>query len=240
MRVTAAPVFPSLRQEGAEGGFDVSISFAGSLFFLQFKLSDYMKRRSAVEWKKHGLFEPPFYRFYLRAKKYSDQHELLLELESQGNNVYYVAPKFHLTSELNDAYLNREMINRSIFVRPSQIGSIPIDWYHHVAFRDGYPAYLLSEPKKIIETINEELNLLNEIENITLRNSDSILNRETLTEIASGMISIVKRSQTVLPGMDEGQFDRLQAVNPYEQIGYLSRIFFDCELFVVEPVTKES
>ena len=42
----------------------------------------------------------------LRPLKHSQQHDLLLDLEQQGNDVYYAAPEFHLPDELNKAYLD--------------------------------------------------------------------------------------------------------------------------------------
>ncbi len=179
------------------------------------------------------MFEPPFYRFYLRPKKYSDQHEMLLELESQGNNVYYVAPKFHLTSELNDGYLNGEIIERSLFLRPAQIGNISDDSNHHVAFRDGYPPYLLSEPRQIAETVNGRPSLLDAMTDIALTKDNPVLSIERLTEIASGMVSIIERSR-VGATIDKELFNRLQELAPDEQLGYMARTFFDCELFIVE------
>jgi len=48
--ISAAPVFPSLVAEGREGGgYDVRIEISGIPLFLQFKLSDYMKRNRANE-----------------------------------------------------------------------------------------------------------------------------------------------------------------------------------------------
>ena len=52
--VTAPPEFPSLYAEGQlGGGYDVKISF-GIPIFLQFKLSDYLSRSSAKEFKTIG------------------------------------------------------------------------------------------------------------------------------------------------------------------------------------------
>ena len=65
-RIRAAPVFPSLIDEGRPGGgYDVHIPFAGFPLFLQFKLSHKMVRASAEE-VKQGLLSNPFYRFHLR------------------------------------------------------------------------------------------------------------------------------------------------------------------------------
>jgi len=41
----------------------------------------------------------------LRPLKHSQQHNLLLDLEQRGNELYYAAPEFHLRDELNETYL---------------------------------------------------------------------------------------------------------------------------------------
>jgi hypothetical protein len=82
--VSAAPLFPSLQEEGATGGgYDVQIPFVNAIIFLQFKLSDCMIRSSAFECKEHHL-EAPFYRMHLRSRRHSQQHDLLLDLVLLG------------------------------------------------------------------------------------------------------------------------------------------------------------
>lgn len=54
--ITGAPVFPSLYSEGqAGGGWDVRIDRPGVPLFLQFKLSDKMKRGNCRERANTGL-----------------------------------------------------------------------------------------------------------------------------------------------------------------------------------------
>jgi hypothetical protein len=85
--VVSVPVFPSLIQEGrATGGYDVALDRPGRPLFLQFKLSKHIRGRRARDFQQ-GLFWSPFYRMYIRARRSSRQHELLLELErtNQGS-----------------------------------------------------------------------------------------------------------------------------------------------------------
>ena len=64
----AAPVFPSLIQEGqAGGGYDLQLPLAGAPLFLQFKLSDCMVYRSAAEWDDFGH---SYYRMHLRPSRH--------------------------------------------------------------------------------------------------------------------------------------------------------------------------
>ena len=86
----------------------------GIPLFIQFKLSHYLKNANAKE-RKSGHFSSPYYRMHLRPINHSKQHELLLDLERSGNEVYYSAPAFHEPIELDDAYLKKEVKNRSIW-----------------------------------------------------------------------------------------------------------------------------
>jgi hypothetical protein len=108
--VVAAPEFPSLQKEGSPGGgYDVKIPF-GSPLFLQFKLSHSMARTNS---KEYGVMGGAYYRWHLHALKHSAQHDLLLDLESRGNEVYYVAPAFHQTAELNTYFQSKKIVEQS-------------------------------------------------------------------------------------------------------------------------------
>jgi len=120
--LTAAPVFPSLLEEG-QVGYDVQLQRRGIPLFLQFKLSECIVRSTAVEFKHQLPVSLPFYRMLLRLARHSDQHELLCDLEATGAKVRYVAPMFHTTDQFNQAYLARETaaldIRKAIRYRPS-------------------------------------------------------------------------------------------------------------------------
>lgn len=148
-KVTAAPVFPSLYDEGQPGGgWDVRLDLPALPLFLQFKLSHCMKRGTAMEAKK-GKLTPPFYRFYLRPPRFSNQHQLLLDLETSGQEVYYSAPAFHLPHELNDSFLSGTVRDRSLWIKPSEIGPLTDDRKHHIAFSLPTPWFFCSEPRAI-------------------------------------------------------------------------------------------
>src|SRR5262249_32788540 len=154
--LTAAPVFPSLIEEGKSGGgYDVKLERRGIPIFLQFKLSDYMVRSTATE-VQQGILTVPFFRVHLRPSRHSDQHELLGDLEAAGNIVRYVAPLFHTTAEFNQAYLSDEVLRRSIFLRPSAIGPLPDGNNHHVAFQTRKSWWFLSDPRRGDVTLDDE------------------------------------------------------------------------------------
>lgn len=235
----AAPVFPSLIKEGKEnGGYDLALESGGVPLFLQFKLSEYMKNKRVMECKKYGLFSPPFYRMHLQPLRHSRQHSLLLDLEGKGNLVYYVAPTFHEIKEINQYYINREIVVRSIFVRPSAIGELPDNNAHHVAFKVqetnlplSVSAYLLSQP--VLLEIDVARSLTDAITaGLHHREPYHKTPAELYAEILSGMIGILEKrldlaDRSQLPQMDHG--DSLRGV------AYLARMYFACELFLVRP-----
>jgi hypothetical protein len=146
-QIEVAPVFPTLFQEGQQGGgYDVQLQ-PGYPLFLQFKMSEYMVRSTAAQWQ---LFGEPYYRFWMHALRHSEQHDLLLALDVDPNAAYYVAPAIHRTEDLNGAFLAENIIGHSIFIRPRDIGPLPDLDYHAIAFHVGQGlAYRCSEPRKL-------------------------------------------------------------------------------------------
>jgi hypothetical protein len=230
MPITAVPVYPSLNQEG-NLGYDVAMDRGGIPLFLQFKLSDYMVRRSAIE-VQNGLLEPPFYRMHLRSLKHSQQHPLLLKLEQAGNEVYYVAPLFHQPSELNDAYKKHEIKQRSRFFKPSDIGVITDKGRHHVSFANKAGFVFCSEPvwkkggkngkafdKSIAGAINERgKTALNPIQIEML-----------LRQIKALLPEHIDRAKTPKA---EALMDLEKRVEAIGQIAYLARTFLGCDMLI--------
>ena len=150
--LSAAPVFPSLIEEGkAGGGYDVKLDRPGVPLFLQFKRSYCMIRRTAKEYQAvaamGGALNVPYYRFPITEALTSDQHEMLLALDDGSNLVFYAAPRFHQINEINQAWSRTDVARRSLFVAPSTIGPLD-DTQHHVAF-DGANTWLCSEPRAL-------------------------------------------------------------------------------------------
>jgi hypothetical protein len=156
-RFRTVPIFPSLVEEGRVGGYDVKLDI-GIPIFLQFKRSDFLSTANA---KYHKYFKSQYYRFNLHASKYSKQHSLLLDLERKGHHVFYVAPKFHSQNSLHNYYFGANLIKKSIWVTPLNIGDIPDDKEHSVCFNKSTSlVYFCSEPRKIeISSINEAISI---------------------------------------------------------------------------------
>jgi len=228
--LTAAPVFPSLVQEGLPGGgYDVYLNRRGVPLFLQFKLSHYMVRSNARE-ARLGLLTVPFYRMYLRALRHSDQHQLLLDLENVGNAVYYVAPLFHRADELNAAYLAGQVLRRSIFVRPSAIGPLPDSDVHRIAF-DGTTEWFLSEPRRFEKILDQEAVARETMRDINDRGAMA-LTVQALESLKFGMLEILERTAGDRRAHRVDMAAWRQPGDSLRQIVYLSRTFFDSECLV--------
>lgn len=147
--LSAAPVFPSLIDEGAPGGgYDVKLEQPGLPLFIQFKRSECITLTSGREIKNGADLVTPYYRFPVTASADSEQHNMLLEWDVAPNQVFYAAPMFYTKAEFDVAYLGGEVRQRSFFVRPRVIGRFADDKTHHVSF-DGNKCYRMSEPFKI-------------------------------------------------------------------------------------------
>jgi hypothetical protein len=234
-KISASPVFPSLYQEGQPGGgWDVMIDRPGIPLFLQFKLSDYMSRSSAKEcWE--GWFSPPFYRMHIRPARFSAQHEMLLDLENAGNEVYYCAPVFHEPWELNEAYLNHAVRNRSIWLRPSWIGPLPDEWDHHVAFQHPGNKRLCSEPRIIAEKADFPT-ISNIIMSSIKQKGDYALKSEQLYELSDQISEIARKRRDIPIDLYESTKKGVKTLEPIEQIAFYSSLFLGLQLFVVTEV----
>jgi hypothetical protein len=158
-----APVFPNLIQEG-KGGFDVHINLPGLPLFFQYKLPESMKRNTAFEISQHAIpgFTVPFFRMGLMRRDISDQHDLLIDLEKKyPNTVLYASPVLHDLAAFNRAYSAANVHRRSVFFSPTDIGPLPDNLAHSIAYQDNFVGYFFSEPRKIAarnyETLEQDI-----------------------------------------------------------------------------------
>jgi hypothetical protein len=151
------PIFPSLIDEGKiGGGYDVNAEIEGIPFFLQFKLSEYLERASSLH---YGTFLAPYYRFKLHKNNGYNQHNLLVQLEKQGNPVFYTAPAFREKKILSLNYFNKDIVKNSIWISPLDIGSINDTSQHYVCFEKSLKrSYFFSEPVTISNKLNFDEN----------------------------------------------------------------------------------
>jgi hypothetical protein len=232
--LTAAPVFPSLVEEGKPGaGYDVLLNKPGTPLFLQFKLVHQMVRGTANETKR-GDFQPPFYRMHLRSRSISDQHQSLIALEHAGNDVFYVAPGFHTISDLNTNYASGRVWDRSFRIKPSSIGPLPDDKGHHVTFEasDGNWRFYSEEPSRgghASRTEEISVELRRKIEERGRRNLG-----EQLAELDDSLVEIVTSRNIQRSDRERVLIDELgDQVDPLRRVAYLARQFFSCQLLFV-------
>lgn len=229
--VQVAPVFPSLIAE-AELGWDVFINRPGMPIFLQFKLSDFMKGKNAKE-VKDGTFDPPFYRFHLRCAKDMNQHSLLVDLNNRGEDVRYIAPAFYLSDELNDAFNDKEVIDRSIQIKPSEIGDLAVG-RHHIAFKAANgPWKPYSDGEGESRNAKSAREMLAETE-IQFRRKHRAPIRQELERVDAELLEVFEARRE-----ERADFRRIQIgdvrerMRPIERIEFIARYFFDCQLFFV-------
>jgi len=231
--LVAAPLFPSLYEEGKSGGgFDVKIPLVGTPVFLQFKLSDCLERKNAKEYPK-TIKNLPYYRMYLRPRNHSDQHQLLIDLEASGESVFYIAPEFHRPSELNSFYQSKTVVSNSAAFSPSDLGPLADDDQHYVVFERGTSVgYFCSDnPIEVRKTlINEGLWNLVRARDVQPRK----LGEDGLRDISEHLLETLGRREKEEQKPIVSELRTLLSNRPsIEAIGYITRTFFDAELLIL-------
>jgi len=230
--INAAPVFPSLYDEGqVGGGWDLKLSRPSVPLFLQFKLSECMTRRNCQEVRR-GLMPVPCYRMHVRPSRFSRQHELLLDLEAKGHEVYYSAPAFHGPDELNEAYLQREVKSRSLWLRPSQIGPLPDDQSHHVSFRMNEPWYFCSEPRRG-ETKGAFDDFVAQMQRILYAQGETGTSESAFEKLAADIEQVAQRRPDVSVRVKDDARRVLETASPVKRVAYYASVFLESQLFVV-------
>lgn len=230
--ITASPVFPSLREEGEEGGgYDVKIPQYGSFLFLQFKLSEYMLGRRNTKEVKQGRFKGLFYRISIRSSRYSKQHESLLKLEALGESVYYVAPVFHEAKDFHLGYIKGDIAKKSIFIPPQQIGEFNDEQPHYVSFQNPNDTiYKLSEPVEIGIATSFE-NFTESVSESLLAKGESALRESALNQLITNIIGIIVNLSLIDENTNLNYL--LRDRNLIERIAYLAHVFFGCQLYII-------
>lgn len=235
--IAAAPQFPTLYAEGqAGGGYDVKI-VGGSPIFLQFKLSHHMVRTSC---KEYGLMGGPYYRWHLHSLQRSDQHNLLLDLESKGNLVAYTAPMFHESAELNRHFLHDGILDNSAAFRPSEIGPLPDLKDHYVVFNRAGSVHRCSEdpvPAKF-QTLSRFLQgQVNKPAPESLDAGGVIRLGDQIVEAVKVVRSRRSQDNVSRPSeIDTDELSRVIRARPsLETLSLISRTVLDSELLVINP-----
>jgi len=237
--VTAAPVFPSLFAEGRPGGgWDVRLDRPGVPLFLQFKLCEVMTRRNCRE-SQSLRFNVPCYRMHLRPARSSRQHEMLLDLERSGQDVYYIAPAFHRPDELNAAFLTRSVRRQSFWVKPSDVGPLPDPFEHHVSFELSGRWAFFSEPR-ILESKRGFDEVATNLEHRLRERGGTELASENLEKLAASITEIARKRHDIEEPLQTESREAVQGVAPLQRIAYYASVFLESQMFVVQESAGEA
>jgi len=136
-------------------GFDVSFQAPGRLIALQFKLGQELRRfhRSPPTQTVPALARP-FWRFNIDLS--GDQFLRLKELEDNGAEVYYLAPRFSNWMSFQMAFQKEKVLEQSLRLTPNEIligasvqGGAGAG-VHRIVY-DHHPRYIFSEPVALKE-----------------------------------------------------------------------------------------
>lgn len=238
--IKSAPVFPSLYEEGRQGGgYDMTIETKTFPLFIQFKLSEYITATAKSKEVKANVYKKGkrFYRMKIWAKKYSKQHDLLLSLQQKNPYVYYAAPMFYKTEELNEYYLNRGIIKNSAFLTPRTIGDINDLEEHSVCFGGiGQEVYRFSSPQNLGVLQDFDLWSASSTASEEVARISSLNNVDSWRIIEQAMIDILIEHRIVneaslfdIPAMTSGR-------SYLERVAYLARVYFGSQVFAVGKV----
>ncbi len=216
--VRGAPTFPNLYSEGkAGGGYDVEIPAKGVPLFLQFKIPQVVTKSTK---KRPAGFALPYYRMHLLRRKFSLQHQSLLTHAKQRRLVFYSAPLFHTTNNLNSYYDRREVPKNCAFFRPQQIGPLD-DAAHYVAYeKPSKVGWLFSDPVQLEGGIDFEHFVVEVQRSLSITRVQET-NSEFFKSLAEEMIQTVR--DTVLHAeylAREQSLQQRDIFSPAWQVGY--------------------
>lgn len=135
----AAPILPSLQKEKEEG-WDAHLPIAGTDFYYQFKLSDYLSAGHA-KFMKDGTYRSAYYRISLHRRDFNRQHNQLVSHAKRNPNTYYVAPEFSGIETFNKAFLSRQLMNNSRLLPLNQCRPFRDGDQHFITFQPGKPQW---------------------------------------------------------------------------------------------------
>ena len=199
---------------------------SGYPMLLQFKASEYMKRRNAGESKLVGL---PYFRFALHRKTQSNQHQLLIELEKKGCAVFYATPKIHEAVNLNSAFFDHQVVASSLFVNPGEIGELPDNQSHRVVFSGRTEdVYLCSKPRKLDGVIHGA-DFAETVRRVVSGREPRSLDEVFYIHLAEEMVSLVSPNRRIFDELSRGKVE----MGASTFANYLAKTLFDCELLIV-------
>jgi hypothetical protein len=221
----------SRKKRKKDAGDDADDTPRGYPLFLQFKASEYMKRRNAGESKLVGL---PYFRFALHRKTQSNQHQLLIDLEKRGGAVFYATPKIHEAVNLNSAFFDHQVVALSLFVSPGEIGELPDNGSHRVVFSGrSDEVYFCSKPRRLEGAIQGGV-FAESVERLVSELEPQLLDDEFFRLLAEGMVSLVSPNRRIFDELSRGKVE----MSASTFANYLAKTLFDCELLIIPALNS--
>jgi hypothetical protein len=198
----------------------------GYPLFLQFKASEYMKRRNAGESKLVGL---PYFRFALHRKTQSNQHQLLIELERKGAAVFYATPKIHEAVNLNSAFFDHQVVALSLFVSPSEVGELPDNQSHRLVFSNrADDVYFCPKPRRLAGVIHGN-DFAESVQQVISKLEPQSLDEGFFHQLADDMAALVSPNRRIFDELARGKVE----MSASTFANYLARTLFDCDLLII-------
>lgn len=203
---------PTLREE-SELGYDMTIPRRWGILYLQFKVPEYIRGRNGKQYKAFGS---PYFRFKVKTDKTMNgkvQHNILCDLEDQGQDVFYAAPAFLTSRELIYYAQYDGMYANSVFPSPSDLQHVAAGSQHCFAYTDSRDIRAFSEPGPMLSRGFEEMvgrvrQNIQDSEPVVLGEflSDAVFRLQDVTKLAieadlnfARWISLVSSSVGLLP-----------------------------------------
>ncbi|NLF51983.1 MAG: hypothetical protein GX577_12670 [Leptolinea sp.] len=222
-----APIFPSLKKEKL---FIPGDDVYGFLFFVQFKMSEYIIGPGASLREYWGL---PFFRYQIQPKNKNQIHKLMQDLEKEDHFALYVSPAFYRKSELFDLLRQQAVIQNSTFWSPTGMGELTPAHRNMMSFKSNLPYGILEPADRKIQTMNREEPLETVIKGKCLTGQPGLCNdhniRRTgdrLLEIYSGL-SLNKSEQKLVSDI----FKSRETVEPSDYLSLISTLLYDCYVY---------
>ena len=227
--VTTAPRFPSLVAEG-KVGWDLKLTYPGLPIFFQYKLSDYLTRPQAKYWE---YYKKPYFRFDITPRKRSNQHNLLKKLATKEEDVFYAAPLFIRETQFDQAYLQDQVANLSIWAPLKNLCWLKDDEEHHVTFTDPYDPRWHTEPLNLAGhplegEFSAEQNLAR-IRNLFEQNELRQIGQGYFTQLRDNLRNILNRGELALSNRADPADDPIGLLR---EIDYLLTSGFGLEMVV--------
>jgi len=205
----------------------------GYPIFIQFKASDYLKRRNAGESKLVGL---PYFRFTIHRKTQSQQQELLMGLEKKGQLVFYATPKIHEAVNLNSAFFDRQIVAGSLFVPPDDIGELPDNENYRVVYSGRHERVYLCPGGRPLERAVHGEDFAAKIQELVAQREAERLDEAFYLHLATDMLSLVSPNRRIFDELSRGKL----AMSAATFADYLAKTLFDAELLIIPQGTEST